>query len=72
MFYVMPRTETNVHKQLLEVNAGDRIIEKDLENLSLFFERVYKIRQYYPVLTTSQCRWCDYKGTNDCKESRRI
>jgi len=68
----MPRTETNTHKQLIDVSAGDKTIIKDLEDLSLFFERVYKIRQYYPVLSQFQCKWCDYKGTNDCKESRRI
>jgi len=72
MFYVMPRTESSTHKQLIDVISGEKTIAKDLENLNLFFERVYKIRQYYPILTQNECRFCDYKGTSDCKESRRI
>jgi len=69
-YYIMPRTGSVKYRQMIEVKSTPKIIEKEMDNLNFFFELVYNSKMYPPALTQSRCRFCDYKGTKHCEQSR--
>jgi hypothetical protein len=69
-YYVMPRTNSARYRQFIEVKSTPKIIEKELQSLDFFFESVYNSKMYPPTLTMQRCKFCDYKGTKNCEQSR--